>query len=144
MLFDQTFEDQILKQLVQRKYDLYGAEFATSMYLQQRQRCQIVSDFQGTMYTNHPLNVEVRVQPELSALGSDSVYFVLTHKNSLVMRTARREGQYVQLNVSVLDAGCRVWVVCGQLSQVIESAQNRSQVQYVKFDSEQFELNLFN
>lgn len=36
MLFDQTFEDQILKQLVQRKYDLYGAEFATSVYLQQR------------------------------------------------------------------------------------------------------------
>ena len=35
-------------------------------------------------------------------------------------------------------------MVCGQLSQVIENVQNRSQVQYVRFDSEQFEQNLFN
>lgn len=65
------------------------------------------------MYTNHPLNVEVRVQPELSAIGSNDVYLVLTHKNSLIMRIAKREGQYVQLNASILDAGCRVCVVCG-------------------------------
>ena len=96
------------------------------------------------MYTNHPLNVEVHVPQELSMIGSDEVYFVLLHKNSLVMKVVRRDGQYVQMNASVLDAGCRVCVVCGQLSAFIESPQSRSQVQYIKFDSEQFEQNLFN
>lgn len=45
MLFDLSLEDQALKRKVQLKYDLYAPEFATSVYLQLRQRCQIMSDF---------------------------------------------------------------------------------------------------